>query len=636
MGEAFLGVARSLTAKHWVAAGAGGPGAERVALALAQRNGLPEVVARVMAARGIGLDEADAFLAPSLRGQMPDPYRIKDMRLAAERIAAAIRGREPMAIFADYDVDGATSAALLQRFLAAAGAMATVYVPDRMTEGYGPTAEALLALKADGARLVVTVDCGITGFAALAAAADAGLEVIVVDHHVAEPQLPRAVAVVNPNRLDEETTAELGRLAAVGVTFLLVVAVNRVLREAGHWPAGGEPDLMGWLDLVALGTVCDVVPLTGLNRAYVAQGLKVLGRRGNPGLAALSDVARIDSRPDPYHLGFVLGPRVNAGGRVGDSGLGARLLATEDAAEAGRIAARLDQLNEERREIEAKVLDEAMSAAESGLGSPVLVVAGDGWHPGVIGIVAGRLKERYDRPACVIAWEADGTGRGSGRSVPGVALGSAVIAAHQDGILLAGGGHAMAAGFTIERGRLDDFRAYLAGRVTADIGTEPAMPRLALDGLLAASGAARALVDQLARVGPFGAGNREPRFALPAVRIVKADTVGQNHVRCILTDAGGGRLKAMAFRALDGPLGPALLSRGGRAVLRPGPLRPAQDGAAGRRRWRPGIPRGKARSTSGSPATAAGPISARRSAAPAWCDCSRPSCGATKTMPSTW
>jgi single-stranded-DNA-specific exonuclease len=565
----FLGVERSLGGKLWRARLTD----DRAALALCQRHGLAEMLGRVLAARGVASEAVEDFLNPSLRAAMPDPSRLKDMDAAAERLAAAIRNGEKIAVFADYDVDGATSAAVLFRFLSAVGAPPLIYVPDRVIEGYGPNAEALLQLQESGARLVLTVDCGITAHEPLKAAEAAGLEIVVVDHHVAEAGLPPATAIVNPNRLDDDSGQ--GQLAAVGVVFLLVVAVNRALRAAG-WYAGGrrEPDLLGWLDLVALGTVCDVVPLTGVNRALVAQGLKVMARRANPGLAALADVAGVDEKPGAYHAGFVLGPRVNAGGRVGEAGLGARLLTTEDPEEARRIAERLDLHNRERQTLEARVLEEAGAMIEDagGLGAAVFV-AGRAWHPGVIGIVASRLAETYNRPACVVALD-NGIGKGSGRSVPGVGLGGAILAARQAGLLIAGGGHPMAAGFTVAEDRLDAFRAFLDARIGGEIEAKGVVPELRLDGALALAGANWDLVQSLEALAPFGQGNAEPVFALRDVRIAKSDVVGKNHVRCFVTGPAGGRLKAIAFRALETPLGNALLDNSGASLHLAGRLRP--------------------------------------------------------------
>src|SRR5229473_3005676 len=537
---AFLGVERSLCGRRWRQRA----GDDRAGLALAQQLRLPEIVGRLLASRGIGAAEADRFLNPTLRDDLPDPAHLKDMDAAVRRLTRAITGGEIIAVFGDYDVDGATAAALLQRFLAAVGARTRVYIPDRQREGYGPNA----------------------------AAQAAGLDVIVVDHHIAEPELPPALAVINPNRVDE--TSPHGVLAAVGLAFLLVVGVNRALRDAGWYERMPAPDLMQWLDLVALGTICDVVPLTGLNRTLVAQGLKVLRRRSNPGLAALADVAGISERLDAYHAGFILGPRVNAGGRVGQADLGAQLLASDDPCAVLAIARQLDALNAERRELEARVLAQAIDQVESGDGNaPLVFAAGEGWHPGVIGIVASRLKERYNRPACVVA-VADGIGKGSGRSVPGLALGPAVIAARQAGLLLNGGGHAMAAGFTVAVSQLPALRGFLVERAAAALGTDALMPELGIDGMLAAGAAGPDLVELVERLGPFGAGNAEPRFALANLRVLRADVVGTQHVRCILGDgAGGGRLKAIAFRCLEGELGPALLHGQGSAFHLAGHLR---------------------------------------------------------------
>ena len=545
---------------------------DRLATALAQRLELPAIVAQILADREIDLDQAEAYLAPTLRDLLPDPSSFRDMDRAVDRLVRALAAGEKIAVFGDYDVDGATSSALLLRFMRAVGGDIQAYIPDRIAEGYGPNAPALLKLAADGVRVVITVDCGITAFEPLAAAAAAGLDVIVLDHHVAEPELPAAVAVVNPNRFDEN--AGHGYLAAVGVCFLTVIALNRALRAAGHYRNRTEPNLLQWLDLVALGTVADVVPLVGLNRAFVQQGLKVIGGRGNTGLSALADVAGLDSRPEAYHLGFVLGPRVNAGGRVGEAGLGTRLLAADDPAEAAELARRLDAYNGDRRAIEAEVLTAAVTQAEAaGAAATSLVMVGDaGWHPGVIGIVAARLRERFGVPACVIAWDG-AVGKGSGRSVPGVALGPAVLAAQQAGLLINGGGHAMAAGFTVARDRFAEFQDFMNDRVGAALAAAPLTQRLNIDAVVTPGGANRDLFDAMAQVGPFGAGNAEPRLACPAVRLVKADVVGENHVRCILSGREGGRLKGIAFRAMDGDLGPALLSAGGKPVHVAGHLR---------------------------------------------------------------
>jgi single-stranded-DNA-specific exonuclease len=559
----FLGVERSLTGKRWEERLSDG----RQALALSQQLGLPEVIGRVLAARGVELEEAERFLNPTLRDYLPDPSAFQDMDRAAQRLRNAIESGESIAVFGDYDVDGATAAAVLARFFAAIGVTLEIYIPDRLAEGYGPNAPALKRLKGRGVDLVVTVDCGITAFEALDEAAAAGLEVIVVDHHAAEPRLPVAAAVVNPNRLDDSSGH--GQLAAVGVAFLLVVALNRALREAGWYARHNRaaPDLIQWLDLVALGTVCDVVPLTGLNRALVAQGLKVMAARRNAGLVALSDVSRIDDKPGTYHAGFLLGPRVNAGGRVGEAPLGARLLTCDDPGEAAAIAARLDGYNSERREIELLVLDQAIrQVEESGPGAGLVVAAAEGWHAGVIGIVASRLKDRFNKPALVVALEG-GVGKGSARSVPGVDLGAAVIAARQEGLLVNGGGHPMAAGLTVAADCLAELTAFLDMRLARRLAEIDYRPSLGIDGALKPRGATLELLEQLERCGPFGVGNAQPRFALPAVRVAKASVVGDNHVRCFLGDSqggsGGGSLKGIAFRALDSDLGPALLQTAG-------------------------------------------------------------------------
>jgi single-stranded-DNA-specific exonuclease len=564
---AFLGVERSFCGRRWRQRN----GDDRQGLAIAQRLGVPEIVGRLLAARHLDVETAASYLSPRLREQLPDPSLFRDVDRAVERLVQAVARGERIAVFGDYDVDGATSAALLQRFFAAIGIALRLYIPDRLTEGYGPNTPALLRLKEEGVAVVITVDCGTTGFAPLEAAATAGLSVVVLDHHVAEPELPAAAAIVNPSRLDE--TAGHRQLAAVGVTFLLVVALNRALRAAGWYGAARpEPDLKQWLDLVALGTVCDVVPLTGINRALVSQGLKVLAWRRNIGLAALADVAGVRELPGTYHLGFILGPRINAGGRIGAADLGVRLLTTEDASEAAALAQQLDALNAERRAIEQAVLDAAIAQIEAQAGPrPALLMASaEGWHPGVIGIVAGRLKERYSRPACVVA-TADGVGKGSGRSVNGLDLGSAVIAARQAGLLINGGGHAMAAGFTVASDRVAALSAFLNERLAA--AAAAIVPTLEIDGVLAGGAATAELAQLVARLGPFGSGNPEPRFAVADLRVVRGEIVGDGHVRAVLAGGNGGRLKAIAFRSATDPLGQALLAGGGAPLHLAGTLR---------------------------------------------------------------
>ncbi len=574
---ACLGVDASAAGRRWRERVAqGGAADERNSRAIAQKLGLPEIVARLLALRGLDAETAPAFLEPRLRDALPDPAHLKDMEKAAARLADAVERGERIAIFGDYDVDGATSAALLHRYLAQVGAPPVVYVPDRLKEGYGPNAPALLKLGAEGAKVVVTVDCGILAHAPLAAAADAGLDVIVVDHHAAEPALPPAFAAINPNRLDE--TSPHKTLAAVGVAFLLLVALNRELRRRGRFAkaleAHGEPDLMELLDLVALGTICDVVPLAGLNRALVAQGLRVMGRRANAGIAALAAVARVDEPLGAFHAGFLLGPRVNAGGRVGEATLGWRLLASDDPAEASALAARLDAYNRERQAIEAEVLAQAVARAQEQAagGRAVVTVAGRNWHPGVVGIVASRVVERIGRPACVVGI-VDGVGKGSGRSIAGADLGAAVIAARQAGLLVNGGGHKMAAGFTVVEDKIDAFADFVAGRLAPAVAAAGGIAPLTIDATLAADGVTRDLLAQLERLAPFGVGNAEPRLALAAARIGYVDPVGEQHLRVAIPLERGGRLKAIAFRSVGQPLGNMLLANRGGALHLAGHLR---------------------------------------------------------------
>lgn len=566
----FLGVERSVTGKRWQTRLKD----ERLATALAQRFELHDVVARVLAARDVQLDDAALFLNPTLKSTLPDPGHLLEMQAAVERLTRAIRDGETVGVLGDYDVDGATSSALIVNFFAALGQTVPVYIPDRQNEGYGPNLPALLKLQEQGASVVITVDCGTTAYDPLEAAADAGIEIIVVDHHVAEPRLPAGALVINPNRADEDSPC--GQLAAVGVTFLLLVALNRALRDASWYnEAHPEPNLLSFLDLVALGTICDVVPLTGVNRALVTQGLKVLASRRNPGIAALADIAKVDKPLDAYHAGFVLGPRVNAGGRVGDSGLGVRLLTTQDTSEARAVAQLLDDYNGERKEIELGVQEAAMMQAEEQAKNdkPFLLVAGNGWHPGVIGIVAGRLRERFDRPSCVVALS-EGIGKGSGRSVRGVALGPAVIAAQQAGLLVNGGGHNMAAGFTVEQEKLEELTDFLATHISRQLDGLTLTASMSFDGALSPAGATPDIIEMLNRAGPFGSGNPRPRFVIPQARIVDSGIVGKDHVRCILTGADGtGRLKAIAFRSVATPLGRALLDTRGLPLHVAGNLR---------------------------------------------------------------
>jgi single-stranded-DNA-specific exonuclease len=529
-----LGVARSVTGRRWLWR----PADPRTGLGIAQRLGVPEMVGRLLAARGIGLEHAGDYLEPTLRALMPDPSALMDMDAAADRLAAAVRSGEHVAVFGDYDVDGACSGALISRFLRDLGCEVTPYVPDRLKEGYGPNAPAIASLCDRGASLVVCVDCGIK----------------------AEGPLPRILASVNPNRLD--CTSGLHHVCAAAVAFLAAAATVRVLRKAGWFTRRPEPDLLGLLDLVALATVCDVMPLTGFNRALVAQGLKVMGRRSRAGIAALLEVTGARDAPSAHTLGFLLGPRINASGRIGEPDLGLRLLLCEDAVEARAIAEKLDAVNRRRQEVESEVLTAAhtMAEAQAAEGRAVLLLVGEGWHPGVVGIVAGRMKERFNRPACV-AGLGDGLAKGSGRSVPGVDLGAAVIAARQAGLLETGGGHAMAAGFSFRAGRQAEVHAFLEERLS-HAALLPAAADLLVEGTLNVVAAQAELAKEVSRLAPFGPGNEEPIFAIQRARVVKADRVGKEGatVRAIVEGEGGGRLKTICFRAKDGPLAQALLA----------------------------------------------------------------------------
>jgi single-stranded-DNA-specific exonuclease len=536
-------------------------GEDRLALGIAQRLGLPEIVGRLLAARGVGIEAAADFLEPTLRVLLPDPSVLVDMDAAAERLADAVAAGETVGVFGDYDVDGACSAALMLTWLRTMGCDVAHHVPDRMREGYGPNPTALLGLVAKGAGLIVCVDCGTAAADALAVLAGQA-DVIVLDHHKSEGPPPPILATVNPNRLD--CSSGLNMLCAAGVAFLTVVAATRTLRRRGFFTGRAEPNLLGLLDLVALATVCDVMPLLGVNRALVCQGLRVMARRARPGVAALLEVTQARETLTTFTCGFALGPRINASGRISEADLGLRLLLCEDRVEALALAERLDGLNRQRQEVEAGMLDSALTRAaeQAEAGAAVLVVAGAGWHPGVVGIVSGRIKERFNRPACV-AGIADGVAKGSGRSVPGVDLGGAVIAARQAGILTTGGGHPMAAGFSLNAGRLDAFRAFLNERLVAAAAL-PGAADLLVEGALLVPGATLELARQVERLAPFGSGNDEPVLVLRRARVVRADRVGResSSIRVFLEGEGGGpRLKAMLFRARDGRLAEALLSR---------------------------------------------------------------------------
>ena len=571
-GEALaFGVGRSLGGRRWLWRGV----EDRVALGIAQRHELPELLGRLLAGRGVGVERAADFLEPTLRALLPDPSVLADMDAAADRLARAAVSGETIAVFGDYDVDGACSGALIAGFMRGLGCTVYGYVPDRMTEGYGPNAPALQALALRGATLIVCVDCGTAAEQPLASV-HGRADIVVLDHHKAEGPPPAIHATVNPNRLD--CGSGLGHLCATAIAFLTAVAVVRALRRSGFFAARPEPDLMAALDLVALATICDVMPLLGLNRAFVTQGLKVMARRARPGIAALLDIVQAN-RPSATLsgaiCGFGLGPRINAAGRIGESDMGLRLLLTEDADEARHLARMLDAINGQRQDVEAMMLDQAMAQAaeQAGAGQPVLVVAGPQWHPGVAGIVAGRIKERHNRPACV-AGMADGIARGSGRSVVGLDLGAAVIAARQAGILTSGGGHAMAAGFALPIERLADFHEFLNDRLHA-ASELPSVADLEIEGALTTEAATVELATQIARMAPFGTGNPEPVFVLQRARVVRADRVGKDGatIRAFVEGEGGGRLKAMLFRARDGALADALLDRSGVPLHLAGQLR---------------------------------------------------------------
>jgi single-stranded-DNA-specific exonuclease len=569
MHDPVLGVARSLTGRRWTWRA----GDDRLGLGIAQRVGVPEVVGRLLASRGIDIEAAGHFLDPTLRALLPDPSRLTDMDAAADRLADAVMRGETVGVFGDYDVDGACATALVMTLLRGLGVSVLPYVPDRMAEGYGPNGPALRGLVARGATLIVCVDCGTAAGEALATVAGEA-DVVVLDHHKADGPPPEVLAAVNPNRLDD--VSGLSMLCAAAVTFMASVATVRALRRRGWFAARAEPDLLGLLDLVALATVCDVMPLTGVNRALVSQGLKVMARRSRPGVAALLTLVQARERINAATCGFGLGPRINAAGRISEADLGIRLLLCEDATEALALAERLDAVNRQRQEVEAAILASAFCAAETQAeaGHATLLVSGAAWHPGVVGIVAGRIKERFNRPACVAGVTA-GLAKGSGRSVSGVDLGAAVIAARQVGLLASGGGHPMAAGFSLPEGGLKAFHAFLDERLSAAAAL-PTTADLLVEGTFVVAGATADLAGQVARLAPFGAGNEEPVFVVPRARVVRADRVGREGtvVRAFVEGEGGGtRLKAMLFRARDGALAAAMLSSGGVPLHLAGHLR---------------------------------------------------------------
>ena len=579
--RAFLGISRSVLGRPW--RGRLDAQGEALALAIAQTHGTGDLLSRVLAARGVTPDTAQDYLDPTLRNLLPDPFSLKDMEAAASRIADAAQRGETIAIFGDYDVDGAASSALLCDYFRACGTPCVIYIPDRIFEGYGPNVEAIKTLSRDGAKLLITVDCGTASHAPLAEAARLGLNPIVLDHHQAPEILPEAI-IVNPNRQDD--LSGLGQLCAAGVVFMTLIAVQRILREGGFFsPARPPPDLLAGLDLVALATVADVAPLTGLNRAFVAKGLALLHARLRPGLKILLDIAGQAGPPTPYHLGFLIGPRINAGGRIGDAALGARLLTLTDPLEARRIAEELDRLNRERQELERATFEAAEAEVLAGPrleNSATIVVAGEGWHPGVAGLIASRLKEKFRRPAFAIAFDGSAPGTGSGRSIAGVDLGRVVRAAVEEGILIKGGGHAMAAGVTLAPERLADFKAFLEANLAAQVTAAHLDEALLIDAALTAAGADKALLAGLARGGPYGVGNPEPVFALPAHRLIDVAPVGNGHVRLRAEAGDGAQIDGIAFRAAAEPLGQALHAARGTLIHLAGHL--AEDRYGGRER----------------------------------------------------
>ncbi len=551
---------KSLGGNIWKAV----PVNEREAEQIAQGMSLPLVVARIIASRGLtDPQDVENFINPKLQKLLPDPYCLKDMEKAAVRIAEAVMKKQKIAVIGDYDVDGATSSSVLRLFLESLGMEPMIHIPER-DEGYGPSTQAFDEFLAQGAELVITVDCGTTAFEVFDYAKSKNVEVIVLDHHEAEVRLPEVYALVNPKRLDESNDYPyLKYMAAVGVVFMTVVAVNRELRRRGYFGSCAEPDLLQWLDLVALGTVCDVVPLLGLNRAFVRQGLKIMARRQNPGLKALIDKSGINEAPSAFHLGYVLGPRINACGRVGEASLGNKLLCTKDGFQASLLADKLNEFNAQRKEIEAYVLSNAIEMLEgSPQEYPVAFVAGHDWHQGVIGIVAGKLKERYNVPSFVMSVEEDEV-KGSARSIPGVDLGALIIAAKEKGLLTKGGGHTMAAGFSLEEGKIEEFRRFVGEYVREKLGEEEILPVIEVDGCMDLSGAGTELADRLELLEPYGSGNSEPKIVLEHVRVSKASIIGSGHVRCILSSHNGGSLKAVAFKIVDTELGKTLLGSKG-------------------------------------------------------------------------
>jgi single-stranded-DNA-specific exonuclease len=546
----------SVTGKHWHLAQPD----QRSLSAIMQQHNLSEIMARLLLNRGVMLEQVSTYLTPTLKNSLPEPFLLNDMEQAVARTVKALDEQEKIVVYGDYDVDGATSSALLRRYFHTIGHPIDLYIPDRLSEGYGANADALASLHAAGQQLVIIVDSGSVAFDPLETAAKLGLDVIVLDHHATETKLPQTCALVNPNRFDQslpETWQHLRSLCAAGVAFLFVVALQRALRQRGWFDSQAEPSLLTLLDLVALGTVCDVMPLVGTNRAFVSQGLKVAKTQQNQGLKALGRISGITESLSAYHLGFMLGPRINAGGRVGKSTLGSLLLSTDDDLQAKIIGEELNTLNQQRQEIEKRVLDDALNQVERENlhKNPLVMVGHEGWHPGVIGIVASRLKEQYNRPACVVAFD-QGLGKGSGRSVTGVEMGQAMHVAVHKGLLDKGGGHAMAAGFTVQQAKYDSFYDFLNTHFAAAVDSYK--PTVKIDGVLSAQGATEDFLYSLQSLEPFGTGNPGPKFAFMHMRVTFMDVVGTNHIRCTLADAGGNKLTAMAFRCVGTPLEHAL------------------------------------------------------------------------------
>ncbi|MCF6197874.1 MAG: single-stranded-DNA-specific exonuclease RecJ [Hyphomicrobiaceae bacterium] len=560
----FLGVSASAGGNRWVDRLV--PSRVHIALAIAQQHNVPEVLGRMLASR-LGDDiDVGVYLDPSIKNLMPDPHSLQDMEKAAMRIAQAMTGQQPIVIYGDYDVDGGTSSALWKRFLAAHGLDCRIYIPDRMTEGYGPNAAAMQQLVADGAKLIITVDCGSTSHEAMQAVADSDCDVIIIDHHQLGEDFPPCYALVNPNRPDD--LSGQGDLAAAGVVFLTLVAVLKELRKQGYYNDNRKaPDLLQLLDLVALATICDVVPLTGLNRAYVHKGLQVMHHRQNAGLRALADVAGLQEAPNAYHLGFLLGPRINAGGRIGNASLGAQLLSSDDDVEAQKIAEQLDRYNSERKAMEGVMLEEAVAAAdqliEKDPDTPIIITGSNDWHKGLVGLLASRLVDRFKRPALAIAWEGGGEGTGSARSVQGVDIGGAIRAAVDKGLLLKGGGHAMAGGLTLFESKYGEVRTFLRSALKEACEQAGSSSDLLIDGALTPRAANEELLHRLEMAGPYGSSNPPPRFVFPAHHVNFAKIVGNGHVRCSLQAGDGSRLDAVAFRCADTPIGELLLNNAG-------------------------------------------------------------------------